>query len=400
MALEDLKIAVGWSADHQFYENYGAAWSCGDNTYGQLGLGNTTPYTTPQQLSGYTWDEFAVGGVYTLAVKTDGTLWSCGRGEQLTLGYLLTGNQTTFAQVGSATDWASVCAAHTSGYAMKTTGEIYGWGSNAGGELGIGNTTSPHNTPQATGFIAAQMTAGNLWAAAIKADGTLWAWGANNYGILGQGDYTNRSSPTQIGSGTTWAQIAAGRHHVAAVKTDGTLWTWGANFYGQLGLGDDTERTSPTQVGSGTAWVEVRCAYNTPYARKADGTIWAWGMNDASQAVQGAATEYWVPDQIGTGTSWTKIWSDSSDLYVHTTAGIYVGGSNWSGALGIGNTTAQANLVAQSVSFDTPSAPATISEVITIPATVWTIDQQNNQSVSDSSNAADTINSLTNTIYL
>ena len=66
----------------------------------------------------------------------------------------------------------------------------------------------------------------------IKSDGTLWAWGDEmNFGALGQNDKTNRSSPIQIGSDTTWSSVGGGRYnaHGTAVKTDGTLWSWGYN---------------------------------------------------------------------------------------------------------------------------------------------------------------------------
>ena len=45
--------------------------------------------------------------------------------------------------------------------------------------------------------------------------------------------------------------------HTEAIKTDGTLWSWGWNSSGQLGLGDTTNRSSPVQVGSSTTWLSV-----------------------------------------------------------------------------------------------------------------------------------------------
>ena len=41
---------------------------------------------------------------------------------------------------------------------------------------------------------------------ATKTDGTLWTWGTNGNGALGQnaGAPAKKSSPTQIGTDTTW----------------------------------------------------------------------------------------------------------------------------------------------------------------------------------------------------
>ena len=55
--------------------------------------------------------------------------------------------------------------------------------------------------------------------------------GSNSYGWIGN-DRTNRSSPTQIGSGTNWKAVGTGQGHMVSTKTDGSLWTWGSNEYG------------------------------------------------------------------------------------------------------------------------------------------------------------------------
>jgi len=85
----------------------------------------------------------------------------------------------------------------------------------------------------------------------------LYTFGLNDSGQLGLGDITNRSSPLQVGALTTWSSVSGGLLHTAAIKTDGTLWTFGRNDSGQLGLGDITNRSSPVQVGALTTWLSV-----------------------------------------------------------------------------------------------------------------------------------------------
>jgi alpha-tubulin suppressor-like RCC1 family protein len=87
----------------------------------------------------------------------------------------------------------------------------------------------------------------------VRTDGTLWCWGDNAAGQLGLGSTTGQTSPTQVGSATTWSAASAGHKHTCALRTDGSVWCWGDNSYGQLGLGDSTRRTSPVQVPSVTA---------------------------------------------------------------------------------------------------------------------------------------------------
>ena len=85
----------------------------------------------------------------------------------------------------------------------------------------------------------------------------LWSWGRNTNGQLGLGNTTNYSSPIQVGALTTWLNVSAGQAHSLAAKTDGTLWSWGRGVSGCLGLGNTTNYSSPKQVGALTTWLNV-----------------------------------------------------------------------------------------------------------------------------------------------
>ena len=93
----------------------------------------------------------------------------------------------------------------------------------------------------------------------FKTDGTLWSWGYGNRGQLGLNSHTQRSSPTQVGSDTTWtAGSQSGSYMLASIfsKTDGTLWTVGQggdNGIMGAGLGISARRSSPVQI-PGTDW--------------------------------------------------------------------------------------------------------------------------------------------------
>ena len=102
----------------------------------------------------------------------------------------------------------------------------------------------------------------------------LYSWGRNNNGQLGLGNTTLYSSPVQLGSLTDWSQVSSGIYHTLAIKTNGTLWSWGYNGVGSLGLGDTTNRSSPVQVGALTNWLSVSAGYQISAAIKTNGTLW------------------------------------------------------------------------------------------------------------------------------
>ena len=111
---------------------------------------------------------------------------------------------------------------------------------------------------------------------AIKTDGTLWTWGENQVGQLGDNSRVFKSSPVQV-PGTTWKSVSIGDVHATATKTDGTLWVWGGNNEGVLGLNNNTKYSSPVQV-PGTNWNYSACGNYQIAALKTDGTLWVWGQ--------------------------------------------------------------------------------------------------------------------------
>jgi alpha-tubulin suppressor-like RCC1 family protein len=194
------------------------------------------------------------------------------------------------------------------------TGSLWGWGHGTLGELGD-NTSVSKSSPVQTisgGTNWKIIACGRYASGGIKTDGTLWTWGYNDYGgQLGLGDMTGRSSPTQVGSATTWTLIDSGTYMMAGIKTDGTLWTWGNNLQGQLGDNTTTKRSSPVQIlGGGNTWKQVSC-YDGMAAIKTDGTLWSWGMNQYGELGNntsgggGTSTSTSSPVQtVSAGTNW------------------------------------------------------------------------------------------------
>lgn len=319
-------------------------WSMGNNNFGQLGLGNRTKYSSPKQVGSLTtWAKLNTGNSSnSFAIKSDGTLWSWGYNSSGQLGL---GNTTYYSspkQVGALTNWLSISSSATVA-AIKTDGTLWTWGDNNTGGLGQGNTTS-YSSPKQVGALTgwSKVSSGNNnFIVAVKTNGTLWSCGYNQYGSLGDGTSTNKSSPVQVGSLTNWADVSCGDYHSIAVKTDGTLWAWGLNDNGQLGLGNTTySYSSPKQVGSLTTWSIISAGGRQSFSIKTDGTLWSWGQNAYGQLGLGNRTYYSSPKQVGALTNWSKINCGSLNVMAITTVGALWGwGFNVEGALGLGNTT-------------------------------------------------------------
>jgi len=136
----------------------GTLWSWGLNFNGQLGLNTGTyNFVTPEQVGALTnWAQVSAGGAgvgFCAAVKTDGTLWAWGGNSSGQLGLGNTTNYSSPKQVGSLTNWAQVATMTTGVLALKFDGTIWAWGANYNGQLGLGNITN-YSSPKQIGSLS------------------------------------------------------------------------------------------------------------------------------------------------------------------------------------------------------------------------------------------------------
>lgn len=256
-------------------------WAAGSNTEGQLGVGDMgyiNNKISMTQVSGSNWSKVSPSinyGTHTVGLKTDGTLWAWGGNGYGELGNGTTGgNETSPIQIGSDTNWSYVHAGSERSFAIKTNGTLWGWGNNAGGELGDGTTTS-HNTPTQVGAYSNWTKIASTWHTSfgIRSNGTLWGTG-NLSDILNVAD---TDTFTQIGSDTNWSDIVCGYEQCYATKTTGQVYVWGYNGSEYcLGLGDTTNRDTPTLINADTDWSVVRAGTYSGLATNG-GNITVWG---------------------------------------------------------------------------------------------------------------------------
>jgi alpha-tubulin suppressor-like RCC1 family protein len=266
----------------------GTLWTSGVNFHGILGktTGATTSLSTAgksslAQIGALTdWKLSDCNQWMSAAVKTNGTLWVWGQNSSGQLGL---GNTTSYSspkQVGALTNWASVfnitgASAYIASktFALKTDGTLWAWGKNihygapfsVSSPVQIGKATwktiIPAGRPDGT-------TPGVHGLVGIKTDGTLWALAIinNTFSNLITGKNNTVYQFSQIGTDSTWKTVSAsgirtgpgdGNPFVAATKTNGTLWTWGNGTGGKLGLGSTTSFSSPKQVGALTVWQDA-----------------------------------------------------------------------------------------------------------------------------------------------
>jgi len=279
------QTVVSWDELFQLYPiSTMQAW--GDNTYGQIGDGTTTQRTSPVSIGqNLKWKSVTAASTTSYGISQDNRLFAWGSNN---VGQLGTGgplNSSSIVQVGSDSDWSSVSGGNQACLAIKTNNSLWSWGWDQFGQCGLGTSGSSYSTPQnvtSLGNVWLSASSGGGWSSGITTAGQLYTWGINATGQLGLGDTTYRSTPTLVSG--NWLQVSAGNgDHTLAIARDNTLWAWGNNTNGQLGDGTVGPKSTPIQVGTDNTWIYISAGSSFSLAIKSDGTMWGWGNNDYKQ---------------------------------------------------------------------------------------------------------------------
>ena len=326
-------------------------WAWGYGGAGRMAQNSQADRSSPVQIPGTTWNigygVYGNGNSALIAPKSDGTLFAWGNNSPGQLGQNSRANRSSPVQIPGTT-WAPYgnSQSNKSTLCTKTDGTLWGWGANEFGMLGLNQSgggafiSSPTQIGSETTWpkdgLDGKMTGGGeLMHFAIKTDGTLWGMGWNSMGQLGQNSTVGRSSPVQI-PGTTWSFIQCGEQSIRAIKTDGTLWAWGGNEVGELGQNAaGVEQSSPVQI-PGTTWSKVFSANKSNWGVKTDGTLWAWGDNEYGNLGLNApeSSQKSSPTQLP-GTTWKQVAGGlGHDAYAIKTDGtLWSWGKNENGAI-------------------------------------------------------------------
>jgi len=272
----------------------------GLNSSGQLGNGtNTTPSVgsvvavSKGAFSGSNADVFALsaGHQHACAIQNQGSgvnsVYCWGNGASGKLGNNSTSNSSVPVAVETSqlgTNVLQLTAGYSHTCALRSGGDVYCWGDNSVGQLGIGSTSSS-NVPVQVADInsnAVQISAGTYHTCALLNDFSVSCWGLGNTGQLGVGSVTTtdgsnddcnsgsgavnatfcKKSPTAINfpATATIVSLSAGDAHTCAMSIEGTSYCWGNNASGQLGTSNFQQVSSPAFIcGSNTS-----CNATTP----------------------------------------------------------------------------------------------------------------------------------------
>ena len=355
------------ATDSGIQRDIGSIKSFGEGTYGQLGIGGEAydVYVTPRMVLGIgSCNQVAVGSTHTLFIDEDGYLWACGDNTygQLGIGSYRSGNILFPTKISDKT-WKCVAAGRRHSLAIDTDGYLWAWGSHNSGQLGVGDILQLDNVDPSDNFwykiypSPFKVNNWNGWEYVVACgdyscginNGAIYAWGnpEEHFGF-GYGMYDYVTTPQWLN--IYGVKVALGTEHALAIDTEGKLWVWGNGLDYKLGLGNTDYKFQPESLvdGGGSSaletlrdirWIDIACSSMFSAAISAAGELYMWG-DYKGRTPEGASSGASIPQKLESASSvkWRSIAAGYDYmLAIDENMEVWAFGNNSFGALGLGN---------------------------------------------------------------
>lgn len=298
-------------------------YSVGENGAGQLGIGTTKAHFDPQYVTDGVLQVAVSGDLSAYAIKQDG-LYAWGKNQygQLGLGgEYNTDAKTNYKDAPQKVNIPFTVKQISCGKSftvlLSTTGAVYAAGSNRFGQLGLPSTyakDSIFSTFTAVTAVAdktiTDIATADFTTYVLTEDGEVYSFGDNNYGELGIGSdekHPNNSQANKVVFDKKVVKISAGGSNAMALTEDGKAYIWGSNNNNQLGQ-PGSSALAPIEVAgysdfngnpSEVTAVDIFCAGVNNFVLSSEGAIYAFGINsDGNCGINNEGSKVTNPTKI------------------------------------------------------------------------------------------------------
>lgn len=333
-------------------EASGELYCCGQNSYGELGIGDDIERHQLTSVGLCGWDDVrqVVSGNEILAILTnDGVVLTCGLNKSGQCGHGHFDERVMLLRPVAALRSQKIkFIAASNGcehmIALTETGLAYSWGYNDRGQLGHENLTTKIHLPKLIesmkdkklGFAAVSYH----HSAVVSDKGELYTFGMNDCGQLGLDHTQHQSTPQFVKAleSQEVTMVSCGLYHTIICTASGEVFSCGKNDYGQLGLGHSRQVKVPSAVSISSEIASfVACGYYHSVVVTSSGRTFSFGRNDYGQLGIGSKIHQNAPNVVTLSAN-TRMLRATCGCY-HTVllseqGGVYVFGRNNKGQLG------------------------------------------------------------------
>uniref|UniRef100_A0A8C1B756 HECT and RLD domain containing E3 ubiquitin protein ligase 3 n=1 Tax=Cyprinus carpio carpio TaxID=630221 RepID=A0A8C1B756_CYPCA len=325
----------------------------GSSASGQLGIGvSEASVFEPRSccmFDGRGLKEVACGSQHSLFLLHDGSVYASGSNSCGQLGHEKGGWRPELVGALDAQKIAGVSCGQAHSLAVNEQGQVFAWGAGEGGQLGLGAAEEVVRVPRLIKKLCehriSQVMCGNQHCIALSKDGQLFVWGENSSGQLGLGKgepSTLSPQPLKSLCGIPLAQISTGGDHSFALSLSGAVFGWGKNSAGQLGLNDEQDRAVPCHIKflRSQKVVYISCGEEHTAALTKEGGLFTFGNGSRGQLGHDSTRNEPLPlrvmELMGTEVSQIACGRHHTLAFVPSTGLVYAFGCNTQGQLGTG----------------------------------------------------------------
>lgn len=242
--ISNVKSAAAGDGFSIFLKNDGTLWGMGLNGSGQLGQGDTNDVNTPVRITNKNdfikvdaGDSFVVAiaedGVYTFGSNEDGQLGRETKEDNAEPKKLNIEFEEPYEKIVDVSASTNYCLA------LTNKGNVYSWGRNGSGQLGIGNKDTQTKPVKVQSLSDIEyIFAENVQSFAIKKDGTVYGWGHGSNGQLANTNTGTQQRPIKITAlnNKDIKAVVCGSGYGIALSRNGYMYSFGSNADGALGI--------------------------------------------------------------------------------------------------------------------------------------------------------------------
>lgn len=254
----------------------------GSNDKGQLGVSKIKESTSLIRISVECSSRVIISSVacghdHTCAVSTAGSLFAWGDNSHGQLGVGDSDPRWTPARLPIEATRVACGMFHSIAYGDG----VYAWGQRINGALGLPAALQCELAPvKVTDMHVFQLACGAFHSALIDSNGNLLTCGLTEDGQLGRVGASSSFERVALRNKKA-VRVACGSAHTLVLTSSKDVYGFGSNNYGQLGLGDTLARRRPCRVHAlyNATIFGIQAGHSASAAWTESGALYVWGLS-------------------------------------------------------------------------------------------------------------------------